>query len=87
MKRSILLVVAALVASPVFAADDLCTSNLASIKNTVSGGGNVSVDTKQDVMELQKEAETAKAAGDEKKCIDATNKAMKIIEDAKKGTY
>jgi hypothetical protein len=83
MKRSILFMVAALVATPLFAAEDLCALNLKQIRNDkatpVMGQpllGQIQAD--------RKAAEKAQAAGDTQKCIDLTNRALKNISDAQK---
>jgi len=80
MKRTALtglFLTAALLASPVFAADDLCGSNLQEIKDTLtSAGTNQSPDTKMNLEETQKAAMAAQAAGDDKKCIALTTKAL-----------
>ncbi|MDB5982277.1 MAG: hypothetical protein JWQ69_3292 [Pseudomonas sp.] len=84
MKRTALtglFLTAALLASPVFAAD-LCTTNLNTIKNQLASPGNMGNDQKTQLMETQKAARAAHKANNEKKCIELTTKAL---EDTSKG--
>ena len=79
MKRTALtglFLTAALLASPVFAAEDLCGANLQTIKDNLNSGTNLGEDQKMDLMETQKAAMAAHAAGDDKKCIELTTKAI-----------
>lgn len=86
MKRTALtglFLTAALLASPVFAADDLCDTNLQRIKDDLTTGAtDMGDDTLMSLKEAQKEAMAAKEAGDNKKCIALTEKAL---EEADKG--
>lgn len=83
MKRSILFMVAALVATPLFAAEDLCILNLKQIRNdkatAVMGQPMLG-----QIQDARKAAEAAQKAGDTKKCIEETNRALKYINDAQK---
>lgn len=90
MKRSALaglFITAAMLASPVFAAGDkdLCEINLNKINNgkallaTDSSGKSGEIDT------AVAQAKAAHAAGDEKKCIEITTKAMQDLQDLDKG--
>ncbi|MGU9858744.1 hypothetical protein [Pseudomonas sp. LF245] len=90
MKRSALaglFITAAMLASPVFAAGDkdLCEINLNKINNgkallaTDSSGKSGEIDT------AVSQAKAAHAAGDEKKCIEITAKALQDLQDLDKG--
>lgn len=80
---------AALLASPVFAADDLCDSNLQTLKDAqVSTNTNLSAENKTALSTTHDEAAAAKAAGDEKKCIELTAKSisdLKLIGSGSQG--
>ncbi|MDY7563318.1 hypothetical protein QN366_17295 [Pseudomonas sp. CCC3.2] len=79
MKRTVLtglFLTAALLASPVFAAEDLCGANLQTIKDSLSSSTNLGNDEKMNLEETQKSAMAAHKAGDEKKCIELTTKAI-----------
>jgi len=85
MKRTALLYPAALLsatlmASPVSAAD-LCDANLQKIQDTLTTKqATMSESLKTQVMELQTSAKQAKAAGDEKKCVEASAMAVQRLE-------
>ena len=83
MKRSILFMVAALVATPLFAADDLCAINLKKIRDDKATPvmGQPQLDQ---IRDARIAAEKAQKAGDKQKCIDLTNRALKDIEHAQK---
>jgi hypothetical protein len=84
MKRTVLtglFLTAALLASPVFAAEDLCGANLQTIKDDLASGSDMGEEQKTELMATQKAAMAAHAAGDDKKCIELTTKA---IDDAEK---
>ncbi|WP_109511438.1 hypothetical protein [Pseudomonas ovata] len=80
---------AALLASPVFAADDLCDTNLQVLKDAqVSTNSNLSMDNKTALKTTHDEAAAAKTAGDEKKCIELTSKSiseLKLIGSGSQG--
>lgn len=91
MKRSALaglFVTAALLASPVFAAGndkDLCQINLDKINN---GKALLTTDTSGKSGEIDtavSQAKAAHAAGDDKKCIEITAKAVQDLQDLDKG--
>ncbi|MGY2292716.1 hypothetical protein ACW9H6_23315 [Pseudomonas sp. SDO528_S397] len=91
MKRSALaglFVTAALLASPVFAAGndkDLCQINLDKINN---GKALLATDTSGKSGEIDtavSQAKAAHAAGDDKKCIEITAKAVQDLQDLDKG--
>ena len=91
MKRSALaglLITAAMLASPVFAAgktDDLCQINLDKIND---GKALLATDTSGKSGEIDtavSQAKAAHAAGDDKKCIEITSKALQDLQDSDKG--
>jgi hypothetical protein len=90
MKRTALtglFLTAALLGSPVFAADDLCDANLQALKDAqTSSGTNLSADMKMDVEKSEKEAMAAKAAGKEKECIAITTKAITSLKNTGSGS-
>ncbi|WP_231422614.1 hypothetical protein [Pseudomonas sp. Leaf59] len=91
MKRSALaglFVTAAMLASPVFAAGndkDLCQINLNKINNgkallaTDASGKSGEIDT------AVSQAKAAHAAGDDKKCIEISSKALQDLQNSDKG--
>ncbi|NER61339.1 hypothetical protein G3435_17965 [Pseudomonas sp. MAFF212428] len=88
MKRTAitgLLLSAALLASPVFAAEDLCASNLQKIDdNRVSNGSNAE-GMDDAVSKSVQEAKMAQAAGDKEKCIAITSKVLVDQDKSTKG--
>lgn len=78
---------AALLASPVFAADDLCGSNLQTIKDAqVSTNANLSPDVKEMLAKTETDARAAQAKNDEKTCIDLTTKAITRLKTIGSGS-
>ncbi|GKQ47022.1 hypothetical protein [Pseudomonas syringae] len=78
---------AALLASPVFAADDLCGANIKTIENTqVSSGTNLSPETKTMLETTEKNAKAAQAQNDEKKCIEITTKVITSLKNTGSGS-
>lgn len=78
---------AALLASPVFAAENLCDVNLQSIKDAqVSANSNLSPEVKASLEKTEADARAAKAANDEKKCIELTDKAMTDLKKIGSGS-
>ena len=91
MKRSALaglFITAAMLASPVFAAektDQLCQINLDKINN---GKALLATDTSGKRGEIDtavSQAKAAHAAGDDKKCIEITSKALQDLQNSDKG--
>jgi len=91
MKRSALaglFITAAMLASPVFAAGndkDLCQINLDKINN---GKALLATDTSGKSGEIDTAVSSAKAAqsaGNDKKCIEITSKALQDLQDSDKG--
>ncbi|TWC11940.1 MULTISPECIES: hypothetical protein [unclassified Pseudomonas] len=76
-----LFISAALLASPVFAADnDLCTAKLQELQDKVTTLPATSENTTMEIKRLQGEAEAAKAAGDEKKCVTEATQALSRVD-------
>lgn len=89
MKRTALtglFLTAALLASPVFAAEDLCGANLQTIKDSLASNTNLGEDEKMALQETQTSAMKAHAAGDDKKCIEITSKALSDNEKTDSGS-
>ncbi|WP_338485447.1 hypothetical protein [Pseudomonas trivialis] len=91
MKRSALaglFVTAAMLASPVFAAGndkDLCQINLDKVNN---GKALLATDTSGKSGEIDtavSQVKAAHAAGDDKKCIEITSKALQDLQNSDKG--
>ncbi|PHN29401.1 hypothetical protein [Pseudomonas sp. ICMP 460] len=90
MKRSALaglFITAAMLASPAFAAadKDLCQINLDKINN---GKALLATDTSGKSGEIDtavSQAKAAHAAGDDKKCIEITAKALQDMQNSEKG--
>ena len=82
MKRTALaglVMSAAMLASPVFAADnDLCTSKLQELKNKVTSLPATSTNTTMEIKRLLSSAEASKAAGDDKKCATEAIQALAL---------
>ncbi|SQG00356.1 Uncharacterised protein [Paucimonas lemoignei] len=78
---------AALLGSPVFAADDLCSANLQALKDAhTSSGTNLSADDKMAIEKTEKSAMAAKAAGNEKECIEITTKQITALKNIGSGS-
>ena len=87
MKRTYLsgLVVAcALVASPVFAAEDLCAVNLQKIDDAKTTSMQLGDPAKSQFEDAYNQAKAAHAAKDDKTCISRSTDAMNILMDAQK---
>jgi len=84
MKRTALtglFLTAALLGSPVFAADDLCGANLQTLKDAhTSASTNLSAETKAELEETMTAATAAQKAGDDKKCIELTTKELTSLK-------
>jgi hypothetical protein len=90
MKRTALtglFLTAALLGSPVFAADDLCGANLQKIKDAqVSTATNMAADTKESTEKTYEAALAAQKAGDDKKCIELTTKQIQLLQNSGSGS-
>jgi len=88
MKRTAitgLFMAATLLASPVFAADDLCSANLQKIDDHLATVGATSEDLIKSVKEQADDARAAQTAGNDKDCIALTTKALQDLENTTKG--
>ena len=83
MKRSVLFVLAGLVATPIFAADDLCTINLQKLSDY--NASTLGQPLLGQIHDARVEAEKAQAEGDTQKCISLTNKALQDVVNSQKG--
>ncbi|MHC8291802.1 hypothetical protein [Pseudomonas sp. LB3P58] len=85
MKRTALaglFISAAMLASPVFAADnDLCTSKLQELKNKVTSLPTTSTNTTMEIKRLLSSAEASKASGDDKKCVTEATQALALANN------
>jgi len=90
MKRTALtglFLTAALLGSPVFAADDLCGANLQTLKDAhTSTSTNLSADSKQELEKTLTDATAAQKAGDEKKCVELTTKEITELKTGGDGS-
>ncbi|OUM08764.1 hypothetical protein BW686_01990 [Pseudomonas syringae] len=78
---------AALLASPVFAADDLCAANIKTIENAqASSGTNLSPENKTMLEKTEKSAKEAQAANDEEKCVQITTKVITSLKNTGSGS-
>ena len=76
---------AALLASPVFAADDLCASNLQKIDDMMATAGATSEGFDDSIKTDVDDAKKAQAAGNDKDCIAITSKIIERLEKVDKG--
>lgn len=76
---------AALLASPVFAADDLCATNLQKIDNMMAMAGATSEGLDKTIKTDVDDAKKAQAAGNDKDCIAITSKIIERLEKVDKG--
>jgi hypothetical protein len=84
MKRTALaglFISAAMLASPVFAADNnLCTSKLQELKSKVNSLPASSSNTAMEVKRLMSSAEASQASGDDKKCVTEATQASALAD-------
>jgi hypothetical protein len=80
MKRTALLFTAALLASPAFAADDLCTVNLQKLNDALATNTTIGEPIRQEVQDLRMKAEQAQQAGDTEGCINASSLALQRLQ-------
>ncbi|MDN7141618.1 hypothetical protein KC131_13300 [Pseudomonas sp. JQ170] len=88
MKRTAisgLFIAAALLASPVFAAEDLCNANLQKISDNMATAGATSEGANDAMNKEVDRAKAAQAAGNEKDCIAITSKVLEKQGKAEKG--
>ncbi|UVM55274.1 hypothetical protein LOY37_23535 [Pseudomonas sp. B21-012] len=89
MKRTAisgLFIAAALLASPVFAEEDLCALNLQKIEDATATAGATSEGMDNAVAEDVKDAKAAQAADNTKDCIAITSKTLERLEKTEKGS-
>ncbi|PFP31484.1 hypothetical protein COK03_29720 [Priestia megaterium] len=80
-----LFITAAFLASPVFAAEDLCAINLQKIKDEQTISTPVDPAKGSDYQADIDKAKHAQMSGDKKSCIELTTKTLSDIEKSKKG--
>ncbi|MDH4560455.1 hypothetical protein [Pseudomonas sp. BN411] len=80
MKRTVLLMTAALLASPAFAAGDLCSVNLQKLDDAMATNTAIDEPLRQQVLELRMKAERAQQLGDTEACINATTLALQRLQ-------
>ncbi|AQW67287.1 hypothetical protein IRZ81_11760 [Pseudomonas putida] len=83
---SALFAAATLLASPAFAADDLCALNLQKINDSMATAGATSEGLDTAVQNKVDEAKQAQASGDTKKCIEITSKVVERLDKTNKGS-
>ncbi|MGJ7475005.1 hypothetical protein ACSFEV_14645 [Pseudomonas fulva] len=83
---SALFAAATLLASPAFAADDLCALNLQKINDSMATAGATSEGLKTQIDEEVTKAKAAQAAGNDKDCIAITQKAITMLQNTNKGS-
>ncbi|TDF80442.1 hypothetical protein [Pseudomonas sp. H9] len=76
---------AALLTSPVFAADDLCAANLQKIDDMMATAGATSEALGDSIKTHVDDAKKAQAAGNDKDCIAITSKVLERLEKVEKG--
>lgn len=85
MKRTALIFACALAASPAFANDDLCATNLQKIDDHLATQTALGEAAKQQVDDLRKQAVQAQQAGDTKGCVGHSTQAVTLLEKTGKG--
>lgn len=83
---SALFAAATLLASPVFAADDLCTLNLQKIDDSMATAATTSEGLDKTLTEHIDKAKAAQASGDTKECITITSKVLERLNKTDKGS-
>jgi peptidoglycan hydrolase CwlO-like protein len=82
MKRTALaglLISAAMLASPVFAADNnLCTSKLQELKNKANSLPPSATNIAMEIKRLISSAEASQASGDDKKCVTEATQGLSL---------
>ncbi len=77
---------ATLLASPVFAADDLCAINLQKINDEMATTGATSEGLVDALNKHIDEAKAAQAKGNKEECITITNKVLERLNKTEKGS-
>ncbi|QXI47246.1 MULTISPECIES: hypothetical protein [Pseudomonas] len=83
---SALFAAATLLASPVFAAEDLCATNLQKIDDNMATLGATSEGLDKAITEHVDKAKAAQAAGETKECIAITSKVLERLDKTEKGS-
>ncbi|WP_145190696.1 hypothetical protein [Pseudomonas sp. URMO17WK12:I11] len=83
---SALFAAATLLASPVFAADDLCKMNMQKIDDAMATAGATSEGLDKAMSKEIDKAKAAQASGDTKECIAITSKVLQRLEKTEKGS-
>jgi len=77
---------ATLLASPVFADEDLCTTNLQKIDDNMATIGTTAEGLDKAITERVDKAKAAQASGDIKECIAITSQVLERMEKTEKGS-
>ncbi|MCY1269306.1 hypothetical protein D3C76_901360 [compost metagenome] len=81
MKATYLIIATALLAGPVFAADeDVCSTNIQKIDESMKNTAASDATVQDQVMRLQEKALQAQAAGDTKGCVASSSEALKLLK-------
>ena len=83
---SALFAAATLLASPVFAADDLCAMNLQKIDDSMATAGATSEGLDKAITEHVDQSKAAQAKGYTKECITITSKVLERLDKTEKGS-
>ena len=76
-----LFIAAAMLASPVFAADNnLCTSKLQELKGKVNALPANATNTSMEIKRLMSSAEASQASGDDRKCVTEATQALALAD-------
>jgi hypothetical protein len=76
-----LFITAALLASPVFAADkDLCTDNIQTIKDFVDSAPSIPEGSLDNVKAALEKAKAAQAAGNDKDCVEVSSNMIQKMQ-------
>ncbi|MFC5697139.1 hypothetical protein ACFPU0_16410 [Pseudomonas sp. GCM10022186] len=85
MKRTALFITTALLASPLFAADDLCAINLQKLTDALATNTTIAEPLRQEVQDLRMKAEQAQQTGDTEACINASSLALQRLQQPNTG--
>lgn len=80
MKRISAFIIAATMAAPVFAADDLCSVNLQKLDNSSAVITTLGSPLKEQVEEHMVAAKKSQAAGDLKECSSHAEQALQLLK-------
>lgn len=80
MKRLSMFVIAAVLAAPAFAADDLCTVNLQKLNDSLTTQPSIGEPLKAQVEEAKAQAEQARSTGDLETCGTHAARALQLLE-------